>query len=97
MLRITPTVKNPETVCLKLEGKIFGEWVDLLGQECRSRLPEPGVIYLDFSDVSYIDSSGVEMVRKLLSDRIEVIECPPLIMDLLRNGDNHGTDGRDDS
>ena len=83
MLRITRIVKNAHSVTLKLEGKITVAWVTLLERECRSLIGKKKRVRLDFSDVSYMDFSGVEMMRTLPIGEVTIVNAPDFITDLL--------------
>ncbi len=87
MLRITWCRENASCVTLKVEGWIVSDWVSLLDQECKA-LVEPGrKVLLDFSEVRYVDCRGIEMLKRLPSEHIRIINCPTLIEDLLVPGD----------
>ena len=79
--------EKPSCVTLRLEGHIVSDWVSLLEQECKA-LVEPGrTVRLDFSEVRYVDCRGIEMLKRLPSEHIRIINCPTLIEDLLVPGD----------
>jgi anti-anti-sigma regulatory factor len=74
-------------VTLKLEGKLFDQWVALLEGECRALLRQKKTVLLDFSDVDYIDANGVDMVRGLPRKQTRVINAPAFIEGLLERGE----------
>jgi anti-anti-sigma regulatory factor len=86
MLRITKIAENGSPVTLKLEGKIHAEWVSLLEQECRMLVGQKKTVILDFSDVTFIDDRGVEMIRRLPASSIRIINGDSFIEDLLDRG-----------
>jgi len=83
VLRITKTSENGSPVTLKLEGKIHADWVSLLEQECQTLVREKKDVLLDFSQVTYLDADGVELVRALPTRRIRIIHAPAFIQELL--------------
>ena len=69
---------------MRVEGRIVAEWVAVLERECRRALQENRSIRLDLSGVTYIDADGVETLRQLGPDELEIIDCPEFIEALLR-------------
>ncbi len=86
MLRITKITENGSPAILKLEGKLFDQWVALLEGECRALLRHKQTVLLDFSCVDYIDANGVEMVQSLPGKHVRVVNAPAFIEDLLGRG-----------
>ena len=86
MLRITTMTTNGSTVTLKLEGKIKADWVTLLERECWSLLSQKKRVRLDFSDVSYVDPSGLAMIRKLPIGKVTIVNASDVITELLHQG-----------
>lgn len=83
MLRLTRTQERPLQVTLKAEGRMVAEWVDLLEAECRELATGERRVLLDLADVSYVDRRGIEMLRKLTDGRISIVNCSPLLEELL--------------
>lgn len=83
MLRITKAVQNRSLVTLKAEGRIVSEWVPVLEEECLTCLREGQQVRLDLSEVSFIDRRGVEMLKQIRSENLQIINCPALIGHLL--------------
>jgi hypothetical protein len=83
MLRLTPT-SDPTAVTLKAEGRIVAEWGDLLERECVARVARGERVRLDLGGVTYVDGVGVDVLRRLAPARIEIVNCRPLIGELLR-------------
>ena len=65
MLRITKVAEDSSTVTMKLEGKLASDWVPLLEGECLTCLKENRKVLLDFSEVTFVDGRGVELLNKL--------------------------------
>ena len=83
MLRLTRTSRDTSEVVLKVEGQIVGDWVALLESECRELLAAERHVALDLSDVSYLDPHAVRMLRELTRGPLDLVNCPPLVEDLL--------------
>ncbi len=88
MLRITRTGEGPSDVTLKLEGRVVSDWVPLLREECLRILKKQKRVRLDFSGVTFIDDRGVEMLKGIVSERVRLMNCSPLIEELLQEGGN---------
>jgi anti-anti-sigma regulatory factor len=83
MLRLTRTTSPAGRVVLKAEGQIVGEYVALLAGECRGMGGRNGGVILDLAGVSYLDRDGVRLLRDLSADQVSLVNCPPLVEDLL--------------
>jgi anti-anti-sigma regulatory factor len=83
MLRITKINGNEATVTLKLEGQIVSDWVRELERECRVALAQGRRVHLDFTHVTFVDERGCASLRNLVSDQLDIVQCPALIRSLL--------------
>jgi ABC-type transporter Mla MlaB component len=83
MLRLTPLSPNSGEIRLKVEGSITQATLPVLAEELHRGLVGAQRIQLDFRDVVYVDSVGVELLRNLPQDRVEIVDCTPLIRELL--------------
>ncbi len=86
MLRITKISENGSPVTLKLEGKVHADWVSLLEQECRALISQKKTVLLDFSEVTFMDDRGVDMIRRLPARSIKIINGDAFIEDLRDRG-----------
>ncbi len=82
MLRLTRTTHPQETV-LKAEGQIVAEWVGLVERECLALADGGQRVVLDLGDVTYLDSRAVRLLRALSPERVSIINCSPLVEELL--------------
>jgi anti-anti-sigma regulatory factor len=83
MLRLTRTSLDTSEVVLKVQGQIVGDWVALLESECRELRAKERHVALDLSDVSYLDPQAVRMLRELTRGSLGLVNCPPLVEELL--------------
>lgn len=83
MLRLTRSGPPAPRMALSVEGRITGEWAHLLERECRALLAADGAVRLDLSGVTYIDRIGVGVLTRLAEDSVELVNCLPLIEELL--------------
>ena len=92
MLRISQTVTpDKQTVLLRLEGQVSGQWVEELRRAC-SEHPDNGhrsQLALDLAEVSFIDAAGVALFRELTSRRVRLTNCSPFAAEQLK-GVTHG-------
>jgi anti-anti-sigma regulatory factor len=84
MLRLTRTTRLPHEVVLVLEGQIVAEWVGLREAECLELLGTDRKLFLDLADVSYLDRRAAHLLRELAARSVTLINCPPLVDDLVR-------------
>lgn len=86
MLRITKIQESGRDVLLKLEGKVADQWAALLDEECRSYLRKKKAVYLDCSNVDYIDEQGVEVINNFPRKHVTLMGAPAVITELLKDG-----------
>ena len=86
MLRITTLFNVGHNVHLKVEGQVVGDWVPILDATCGTWLAQNKHVLLDFSDVTFIDGSGVTVIRRLLGDRVRIVGASGFVQALLGLG-----------
>lgn len=86
MLKITKIQESGKEVLLKLEGKITAQWAALLDGECRTILRQNKVVYLDCSNVDFIDARGVEVLNNLPRTHVTLMSAPGFVTELLQIG-----------
>ena len=79
MMRITIADERADSATLKVEGRIAADWVELLERECRTLLRQRKRLFLDFSEVTVIDSRAADMLKRLRAHDVEVVNCPSLL------------------
>ena len=83
MLRITQVNEDSTTICLKVEGRVIGDWVSELDRMCVNCLSENRRITLDMSDVTYIDRQGVDALKRILGNNVQLTDATLLVQALL--------------
>lgn len=83
MLRVTRADEQSASVKLKVEGRIASTWNGVLERECRDLLQMRKGVVMDFTDVTFIDRSGVIMLKKLSTEGVEIINCSAFFESLL--------------
>jgi anti-anti-sigma regulatory factor len=86
MVRIQKIVESPTETTLSAEGRIVAEWVAVLEHECREALRDTLRVQLDLAAVTFIDARGIEMLRRLVTEGVAVVNCREFI-DTLLSGD----------
>ena len=84
MLRVTD-IEEPQhnNLRLKLEGRLVGQWVELLAELYAIRKKQDRSITLDLGDLEYASKEGVALLAELRSQGVAWVSCPPSMLDLL--------------
>ena len=69
-----------------MEGQVVGEWTMLLERECAAAAREFGAVDLDLAGVSFVDTRGVAVLKRLGRAQVTISHCAPLIRELLDGG-----------
>ena len=80
MLRISRMECEDGSVRFKLEGRLVGEWVELLRQTCKAHQLEMGTpLILDLSDVGFADCEGRKLLIQLEQEGGRCISWSPYL------------------
>jgi anti-anti-sigma regulatory factor len=85
VLRITSVADEPEGPCLKVEGRLVGEWVALLEGELLKAERQVSGLRLDLSLVDFANDAAMHVLRAAAARGVRVIACSPLLLRLLGN------------
>ena len=85
-LRVTTTISDHLFVVL-VEGSLAGDEADELGRMCRSL---SGRTQADLSGLRWADARGVQMIRTLVAEGVELVKVPPFIALLLDASKSEG-------
>ena len=82
MLKITRVAHKGRGLTIKLEGEVVGPWVDSVRAACAiwGRRPRR----LDLAAVTYVDAAGVELLRNLMAEGVEIAACSSFLRALLQ-------------
>ena len=83
MLMITLTESSESARSYRLEGKLVGPWVDELSRACEQPETLPSGLHLDLSAMTFIDSTGVELLEDLIRRGAMVVGCSSFIAEML--------------
>ena len=84
MLKITRLTRNGRRSTIKLEGEILASWVDAVRDACRKRGRRSARPLLDLAAVTYVDAAGVQLLRDLMAEGVEIASCSSFVGELLR-------------
>ena len=83
MLRIHRNDVDDHRAALILQGRIAGEWADLLERECEALIGKGVQVNLDLAEVVFIGRTGFEALRRLGEAGVRITGCSPLIAAVL--------------
>lgn len=81
MLRITEST-SVELTTIYLEGKLLRPWIE----EVRAVVAEArvrGIVRLNLKQLWFVDNAGVDLLKDMRTNGIELVDCSPLIEGLL--------------
>ena len=84
-MRIQKIVGCPTEITLSVQGRIVSEWVAVVEHECRQSARDTPRVQLDLTAVTFIDAHGIEVLRRLVTDGVAVVNCPEFINALLHS------------
>lgn len=83
MLRISRVDQPPEGVCLKVEGRLSGDWVALLESELAEAGRTTISLSLDLAAVDFASVAATEMLRAAAASGVRIVACSPFLAKLL--------------
>lgn len=86
MLKITTVAERPQSVRLRLDGKITAQWAILLDGVCRAYLQRQKAVELDCANVDFIDARGVDVLNALARGNVVLQGAPSFITQMLESG-----------
>ena len=79
MLKITRVVLSKAEITLQLDGRVTGQWVELLRDTAESALNEGMRLNVDLTNISFIDCEGIALIRNLIQRGVRHLN-PPLFL-----------------
>jgi anti-anti-sigma regulatory factor len=83
VLRISRVDQEGAGVCLLVEGRLSGDWVDLLEHELAEASRTTPSLALDLAAVDFASQQATEMLRAATARGVRVIACSPFLAKLL--------------
>lgn len=85
MLRITPLTPRQDVRCLKVEGRLVGDWVEVLELEVERLQGQTPELVLDLAGVEFADSGALALLLEVARRGVKLVACSPLLTSLLEN------------
>ena len=83
MLKITRLFPRGRGLTIRLEGELLGPWVGSVRDACSVRGRRPRRPRLDLAAVTYVDAAGVQLLRDLMAEGVEIAACSSFVGELL--------------
>jgi anti-anti-sigma regulatory factor len=85
MLKITRVESLDHEVTLQLDGRVTGQWVELLSQSAESVLQEGPRLSLDLQNLCFIDCEGVGLIKTLMARGVRQVNAPLFVAEQIKN------------
>jgi len=79
MLKITTAVLSKDEITLQLDGRVTGQWVELLRESAKAVLDQGAILNIDLKNISYVDCEGIALMKDLIGLGARHIN-PPLFV-----------------
>jgi anti-anti-sigma regulatory factor len=83
VLKITRHSRKGRELTIKLEGEVLAPWVGTVRDACTQPGRRSRRMCLDLSAVTYADAAGVQLLRDLLREGIDLAACSSFLAELL--------------
>ena len=84
MLKITRVAESNQEITLQLDGRVTGQWVDLLRESAESVLAQGLRLTLDLENICFIDCDGLALIKGLMGQGVRQVNAPLFVADQLR-------------
>lgn len=84
MLKITRAVLARHEVTLQLDGRLAGQWVELLRDTAKSVLDEGLRLNVDLKNICFVDCEGIELIRSLIERGVRYVNTPLFVVEQIR-------------
>jgi len=85
MLRITPLATRADRPCLRVEGRLVGDWVQVLRVEVERLQAQMALLELDLAGVEFADSQALSLLHEVAGRGVKLAGCSPLLTSLLES------------
>jgi ABC-type transporter Mla MlaB component len=85
MLKITRVVSSKKETTLQLDGRVTGQWVELLRDTVESALNEGLMLNVDLTNISFIDCEGIALIRNLIQRGVRHLNPPLFVAEQIKN------------
>jgi ABC-type transporter Mla MlaB component len=84
MLKITRVVLSKQETTLQLDGRVAGQWVELLRESAESVLNQGSKLNLDLKNINFIDCEGIALLRSLIKHDVDPLNAPLFVVEQIR-------------
>ena len=84
MLKITKVATSNQEITLQLDGRVTGQWIELLRESAESVLEERMRLTLDLENTCFIDCEGLALIKSLLGQGVQQVNAPLFVAEQLR-------------
>jgi len=84
MLKITKVATSNQEITLQLDGRVTGQWIELLRDSAESVLEEEMGLSLDLKNICFIDCEGLAVIKSLMGRGVRQINAPLFVAEQLR-------------
>lgn len=84
MLKITRITESKKEITLQLDGRVAGQWIELLRESAESVLEKGLRLTLDLQNICFIDCEGLALIKSLMGRRVQQVNAPLFVAEQLR-------------
>jgi ABC-type transporter Mla MlaB component len=84
MLKITRVASSNQEITLQLDGRVTGQWVELLHESAESVLEEEMRLTLDLENICFIDCEGLALIKSLIDRGVRQVNAPLFAAEQIR-------------
>jgi anti-anti-sigma regulatory factor len=84
MLKITKVALSNHELTVLLDGRVTGQWVELLRESAESALAEGLWLTLDLENIYFIDCEGIALIKSLIDRGVRQVNAPLFVVEQIR-------------
>jgi ABC-type transporter Mla MlaB component len=84
MLKITRVTESRKEITLQLDGRVAGQWIELLRESAESAMEEGLQLTLDLKNICFIDCEGLALIKSLMGHRVQTVNAPLFVAEQIR-------------
>lgn len=84
MLKITRVVLSKQEIRLQLDGRVTGQWVELLRHSAQSVLDDGMGLSVDLKNICFIDCEGIAVIKNLINRGVRQVNAPLFVAEQIR-------------
>ena len=84
MLKITRVMSSKQEITLQLDGRVAGQWAELLRELGEAVLAEGMQLSLDLKNISFVDCGGIAVLKSLMDCGASTANPPLFVVEQIR-------------